>query len=167
MRGLYFFYFFVFITIFSLLSPDFDRRLYGEGEREREKRRFHCHRQSFLFSKRFPSMLNRWRTEITSISTSGTYRSINAPATSFLAEAQPVFKLEKNCRKVGRGGGDAPLIRKTVIPAKIQSSCQNRDGWHHTLPQPKKQQQPKNSLLKSKRQTSSLKSGLYFLYWKC
>lgn len=34
--------------------------------------------------------------------------------------------------------GDAPLIRKTVIPAKMQSSCQNRDGWHQTLPQPKK-----------------------------
>lgn len=137
-------FFFVFITIFSLLTPDFDRRSYGESERE--KRRFHCRRQSFLFSNRFPSMPNRWRTEITSISTRGTYQSINAPATSFLAEAQPVFKQEKNCRKRGFWGGwgwgwrrgDAPLIRKTVIPAKMQSSCQNRDGWHQTLPQPKK-----------------------------
>lgn len=38
MRG-FFFVFLVFITIFSLLIPDFDRRLYREREREGEKKK--------------------------------------------------------------------------------------------------------------------------------
>lgn len=93
------------------------------------QKKAHSHRQSFLLSDQFPSMLNRWRTKITSISTRRTYQSINVPVTSFLAKSQPVSKLEKNCRK---RGNDTPPIRKTAIPAKMRSSCQNRDRWLET-----------------------------------
>lgn len=79
----------------------------------------YCQRQSFLLSDWFPSMLNRWRTKITSISTKRTYQSINVPVASFLVKSQPVFELEKNCRK-------RRITRhqwgKTAFPAKLQSS---------------------------------------------
>lgn len=103
-------FYFLSASFFSpCLIPDFDRR------GRREKKWVYCQRQSFLLSERFPSMLNRWRTKITSISTKRTYQSINAPVASFLATSQQFPKLQKNHRK------QHGTASKMATPAKLVS----------------------------------------------
>lgn len=78
----------------------------------------HCGRQSLLLSEPFPSILERWRTKIASISTKRTYQGRNAPMTSSLATSQTVSRLKKNRRK---RGNDTPAMRKTSWAARFVS----------------------------------------------
>lgn len=75
-------------------------------------------------------------------------------------------------RGVGVGGlsGDTALIRKTGIPAELQSSCQNIDEWHQ-IPRKKnkkgkkqKQNKPFFFFEKAKTRESHLASRLIVLY---
>lgn len=92
-----------------------------------EKEEAHCQRQSFLLSDRFSFDVEPGDAlkKFTSISTKTTYRSRKTPVTSFLAKAQALSKLKKNCRKRQM---TKDQVRKTAIPAK--SSCQDIEEWH-------------------------------------